>query len=353
MKTIKKMKKSIITRSIKNFEINRGIVGNYLPKMGDVAVFEIISIGKHKSIQSDEGTNRYIFPGDTILATFGNRYASNQFEGYVPTTHQETYQILGQGGVIGVLESMHVRFDKIGATEVKLIGYAVNENNEVINTKYYNSESEKFTTESITKNKAKVYLSVGASMDSGKTTTAAFFSRGLMLQDKKVAYIKLTGTVYNKDAALVASCGAAISVDFSHCGYPSTYMCSTEEVLDIYATLMKTVQITNPDVVIVEIADGLLQRETYDLLKNEAFMSTVEGVVLSCPDSLSVFGGLEILKSINLTPVVIGGLFTASPLMVDEVQAITEIPVFTLEDFLEKEALVNELFISKLEPLTH
>lgn len=347
------IKKSIITKNVTDFTINKEKVGSYLPKMGDVAVFEILTIGKHKAIQGDAGINKHIFPGDKILATFGNRYASNQFEGYVPTTHQETYQILGQGGVIGVLKSMHARFEDIGATEVKLIGYATDENNEVINTRYYNTSfnREHFTPMNTIKNNAKVYLSVGASMDSGKTTTAAFFSRGLMLQGKKVAYIKLTGTVYNKDAALVENGGATISVDFSHCGYPSTYMCSTEEVLDIYATLMKKVQVENPDVIIVEIADGLLQRETFGLLKHNGFMSTVEGVILSCPDSLSVLGGLKVLSSIRLTPVIISGLFTASPLMVKEVKAITKTPVFTLEDFIEKKELTKKMFLNNLKLL--
>lgn len=348
MKTIKR---SIITRGVEDYSINEKITKTYLPKMGDVAVFEIISIGKHKSVQGIRGINQSIFPGDKILATFGNRYASNQFEGYVPTEHQETYQILGQGGVIGVLKSMHVKFDDIGATEVKLVGYAVDENNTVINTKYYNLEKEEFVAEEVAKNPAKVYLSVGASMDSGKTTTAGYLSRGLMLEGKNVAYIKLTGTVYSRDAGFVSNCGAMISADFSHCGYPATYMCSTKEILDIYSTLMKKVQVANPDVVVVEIADGLLQKETYNLLKNESFMKTVEGIVLSCPDSLSVFGGLEILKGLNTKPVIISGLFTASPLMINEVEAITDIPVFNLEDFLIEDKLVNVLSIEETEML--
>lgn len=345
---MEKIKESIITVGINNFSLNQEIINTYLPKLGDVAVFEVISIGKHKSIQGRRGVNQPIFPGDKILATFGNRYASNQFEGYVPKRHHETYQILGQGGIIGVLKSMHAKFEDIGATEVKLVGYAVDENNAVINTKYHNIDKEKFAIEKI-KSDAKIYLSVGASMDSGKTTTAGFFSRGLMLEGKEVAYIKLTGTAYNKDAEFVFNCGAIAATDFSHCGYPATYMSSTEEILDIYSTLIKKVQTTNPDIIIVEIADGLLQKETLNLLTNKSFMDTIQGVILSCPDSLSVYGGLEILKSIDINPVIVSGLFTASPLMINEVKAITKIPVFTLEDFITEGNLKQQLFLQELE----
>ena len=58
-------------------------------KAGDVALFEVLEIGKHTQIQS-LGRNLTITPGDRVLGVFGARYATNQFEGYVPDTLQET-----------------------------------------------------------------------------------------------------------------------------------------------------------------------------------------------------------------------------------------------------------------------
>ncbi|GFZ79565.1 DUF1611 domain-containing protein [Aquaticitalea lipolytica] len=331
MKTIKK---SIITKSVENFKINRTIRKTYMPKSGDVAVFQVISIGKHSAIQAENGNNTYIFPGDKILATFGNRYATAQFEGYVPKVHHNKYQILGQGGVVGVLASLHAKLDDVGPTEVKLIGYAVNEENQVINTIYNGVERETFNP--IKNRPYEMYLSVGASMDSGKTTTAAFLSRGFMQQKKKVAFIKLTGTVFAKDCSIVRDCGAKTAVDFSYCGYPSTFLHSTNEILDILETLLKRVERINPDVVVIEIADGLFQRETKSLINHKPLMNMIDGVLLSCADSLAVNSGIEILRKINKEPILISGIFTASPLMIDEVKNETNIPVFTLEDFTNK-----------------
>lgn len=346
---MQKVKRCVITRGVKEYIISDKYNDSYLPKNGDVAVFEVLSIGKHKSVQAVDETATAIYPGDYILAAFGTRYASNQFEGYLPSVAQAQYQILGQGGVVGVLHSMHTKFEDIGATEVRLVGYALDESQQVINTRFAHAERVPFAS-FVPKDYA-VYLSIGASMDSGKTTTAAFFSRGAMLAGKRVAYIKLTGTAFSKDRRVVRDCGAVVAADFSHCGYPSTFMCEFEEILDVYATLMRRVEVANPDIVVVEIADGLLQLETGNLLKYESFMRQVTGVILSCPDSLSVYGGLQVLASMGITPVLLSGLFTASPLLVNEVEAISTIPVFGIEDFMREGALSAILGVDAARPL--
>ncbi|MFO7659257.1 MAG: hypothetical protein R6W78_19535 [Bacteroidales bacterium] len=337
---MEKIKRSIITAGIDNYKVNHQIKKTHLPKAGDVAVFQVIKLGKHSTIQGLNGNNTYIFPGDKILGVFGNRYASEQFEGYVPDGYYPTYQLLGQGGVVGRLESYHSKFEEIGATQLKLIGYAVYHNGSVINTQYHNTTPITFNP--FRTRNYKIYLSVGSSMDSGKTTTAAFFSRGLMLQKKKVAYIKLTGTVFAKDCSFVRDCGALTAVDFSYCGYPSTYLCSTPELMTIFETLLNRVERVIPDVVVVEIADGLYQKETQQLLHHKPFMGLLDGVLFSSGDSLSVVKGVEVLSKIGHKPIIVSGLFTTSPLMIKEVKKSIHIPVYTLEDFVNTSVL-NEV----------
>ena len=65
-------------------------------------------------------------------------------------------------------------------------------------------------------------------------------------------------------------------------------------------------------------------------------MSTVDGLILSCGDSMSVLNGLNLLKEMGHEPLLVSGLFTASPLLVEEVREHCTVPVFTLEDFLMK-----------------
>ncbi len=342
------IKKSIICKNVTSTLVNKDIKRNYLPKAGDVAIFRVKEIGKHTRIQTINGNNRYILPGDLIMATFGNRYATEQLEGYVPTAYHSNYQMLGQGGVVGIMASIHNKFELIGPTTLSLVGYVVDETGQVINTKYLNHEapSEYISTLSIPV--PKIILSLGTSMDSGKTTTAAFLARGLKQAKKKVAYIKLTGTAYTKDKAMVRDYGAKMSLDFSDFGFPSTYMCSIRELLILYKYLLEKAKSIRPDVVIVEIADGLLQRETAALINNSVFAQNVFGVLFSATDSMSAIHGANILKGLNFKVIGVTGLFTTSPLLVDEVRRQSEHHVLVGEDLMSKK--IFETLEQRIKP---
>lgn len=334
MKMKEEIKKAIICKDIQNFKVSRYHNNTHVPKAGDVGIFKVLEIGKHKAIQNDSGKNSYIFPGDYIMATFGNRYATNQFEGYVPEQVMGQYQILGQGGCVGVLKSTHAKFEHIGATELKLVGYAVNEEGEIFNTHYLKDKEVSFNPKKV--RNFKTILSIGSSMDSGKTTSAAYLCRGLKNAGNKVAFIKLTGTVFSKDKRFVKDCGAHVAYDFSNLGFPSTYMYSLESILNVYEGLLNKVEAAEPDFLVVEIADGLLQRETNLLLKSKLFMNTVDHILLSCGDSLSVMSGLAFLEEINFLPFAISGLINTSPLLVNEVRNATHLPLLGLEELMSK-----------------
>ncbi len=338
---MEKLKRCLITQGVDTFQINENYNKTYVPKAGDLAVFEVKKVGKHSKMQIVGGRLRHIFPGDQILATFGNRYATGQFEGYVPGKQVEEYHILGQGGAVGILHSTHDKWAKVGPTTLRLLGYAVDRKGSIINTKYYSQEEIKF-------NPNKVYpfqtiLSVGSSMDSGKTTTAGFLARGLRKAGKRVAYIKLTGTVYTKDKEFVEDCGAYKVLDFSDYGFPSTYMCSLEELLNLYTSLLHSIVPSQPDYIVIEVADGLLQRETNMLLFYPGFMNTIDHVILSCGDSMGVPFGLELLTGIGHRPFALSGLFTASPLLRMEVEQCCQVPVLSLSDMQEVERLETVL----------
>lgn len=310
---------------------------NYPVKAGDVAIFEVTEIGKHTQIQT-AGRNMTLAVGDRIMGAFGARYATNQFEGYVPENIQDEYHMLGGGGVIGILESSHAKFEKEGPTRLKMIGFAASATGSIVNT--INEGAPKLKRfDGSNSAKTKVILSLGSSMDSGKTTTAAYLCHGFAKQRKKAAYIKLTGTAYPKDRNLAYDMGACIAIDFAKYGFPSTYLRSEIELLNLYETLLGDVLAENPEYVVVEIADGLFQRETRMLLKNPVFMSTVHQVVFSACDSLAAAQGIHTLQSWGIMPAALSGLFTASPLLIKEVkeylyemQEILFMPILNLED---------------------
>lgn len=340
-----KFKNSMVCKDVETFNLNAEKVNTHVPKSGDVALFEVIAIGKHKRVQSDEIRNKMIFPGDKVLLAFGNRYATAQLHGYVPTTPQEEYHILGQGGVCGVVDSFHTKFSQTGPTRLKMIGYATDSNGEVINTKYLNTNH--VATLPVSDKKSKIILSIGGAMDSGKTTTAAYFCRGLKRAGQKVSFIKLTGTAYSKDIDFVKDCGADNSYDFSHFGFPSTYMESEASLLELFEHLMKTASQDQPDYVVIEIADGILQRETNMLLKS-SLMDHVHGVLYSDSTSIGILSGLDNLRQLGIEPFGVCGSFVASPLMIDEVKDRTTVSIFGLNE-LSDESILDEIKSYKLQ----
>jgi len=342
-----RIKKALICKDITDFIIDDSLNNNYLPKAGDVALFRIKEVGKHTKIQNAEGKNRCLFPGDLVLCAFGNRYATNQIEGYVPTSIHEEYHMLGQGGVAGIVKTMYEPLEERGPTTLELIGYAVNEEGEVKNTK--TPFLELVQKAKATGLKSKVILSLGTAMDSGKTTTAGYLCRGLSMAGKKVAYMKLTGTIYGKDPGFAYDCGATSVVDFSHFGYPSTYMCSEKELVVLFEALLGKLESRQPDYVVVEIADGLLQRETRTLLTSKKFIQKVDSAIFSAGDSLGVVSGLELLKKWGIRLFAVGGRFTMSPLLVEEVKENCGIDVLRLLDLGDKSII--EYFEPGLVPV--
>lgn len=310
------------------------MLAGYIPQSGDVGIFQVKNaMGGY--IMDVKGRPDYLFEGDLVMLTFGHRYATNQVEGYVPSQPVTTCQLLGRGGVAGLVKSKNALF-KNTPSELELVAYATDELGKVLNTVQEN-QLLPFTGESFD---TKVILSVGASMDSGKTTTAAWLCGGLKEQGFRVAYLKLTGTTFPKDAELALSRGADYTNDFSCFGFPSTYLLHHNTLLNLYQSLMEeTMQSAAPDYVVIEIADGLFQRETGMLLHDKRFMNTVDQIIFSCGDALSALSGIEWLKKTAMAPFAISGLFTASQLLVNEVQCHTNVPVLTLADLLSDKAL--------------
>ncbi len=326
------IKKTIVTKDIKKHTLNKSIIHTYTPIAGDVAVFEVLERGKHETVQSENKRNVAIFEGDMIMAAFADRYATSQFEGYIPEKPTEILDILAGGGAVGIVKSKNWKLKDIEPTKIKLIGYCCDESGKVLNTKFFNKKKTEFNGH--IPNNAKIILSIGSTMDSGKTTTAAHIARGLKMGGAKVAFMKFTGTCHTKDKDYVLDCGADIAIDFSDMGFPSTYMCDKKDLLDLYQSLLMLLEPEKPDYIVMEIADGLLERETNSLLRSKEFMNTIYSVIFSSGDSLSAYYGVELLAKWGIHVSFVSGMFTMSPLLIDEVRANLHTPVLTIDEMM-------------------
>jgi hypothetical protein len=73
-----------------------------------------------------------------------------------------------------------------------------------------------------------------------------------------------------------------------------------------------------PDVTILEIADGVLQRETALLLNHSTVRSRVGGVLLTAPCSASALFGVSRIEERGHAVIAVSGRITNSPLFIRE-----------------------------------
>src|SRR5436190_686234 len=77
---------------------------------------------------------------------------------------------------------------------------------------------------------------------------------------------KVTGTGAGPDMWLMQDAGAEITLDFTDAGYVSTSLLDLPALQGIVDTLLGTMGAAGVDVVVFEVADGLLQPETAALV---------------------------------------------------------------------------------------
>jgi hypothetical protein len=268
------------------------------------------------------GRRRLLFPGTEIVAAYGNRYAPNQFEAEVPTSVTPCHLVAG-GGIAAQARSWHAKIAR-GPTAITPIGLLGDADANRINLRDFAMEpvvpSREYQPTTI--------AVVGTSMDSGKTQTCVHLVRGLIAAGLRVGYAKITGTGAGGDYWALLDAGADPVLDFTDVGRPSTYLLSPEEVEQTMVSLVNHVTQYGVDAMVLEIADGVLQRETAELLSGSTFPQLVGGVVLAAQDSMGALAGFDWLGKRRTPVLAVSGLLTAAPLQVAETRQATGMPVY-------------------------
>lgn len=287
------------------------------PRVADLALCRILTLGQHKRIDERRGHAVSLFPGDVVACVFGNRYATDQYEGYVPP-QSETYHVLSVGGVCGQVGTKNERMPD--PTVMEFLGYAIDKRERLVNLRDHRIKPVPLPDDL---RRPTTILSVGASMNAGKTTTCAMTIRGLVNAGHRVVAAKLTGTAAVKDLRFMFDAGAEKVLDFTDYGCPSTSRCSLRKLLRLFRTIHSHLLAERPDYVVYEIADGIFQRETALLLGSEEFRSQVDHVMFAAVDPLSAESGKRALEARGYDVLGFSGVISASELGKKEVQDAT------------------------------
>lgn len=299
---------------------------NKAPEIGDVVYGKVVSIGQHHSLENSQGRIHTIHPGTKAIFVFGNRYAPDYYEGVIPSTSEfQELDLLARSGVVGTVRSKSEKI--ISPTKILPLGYACDSEGNVLNTRDFcminpKKKEKKFP-------RAKLILVIGTAMNSGKSAAATACVYTLSIHDREVRASKVTGTASLKDILSMNDAGASHFSDFSYLGYPSTYLIEEQESVSIFNKLDLKYANNRENYWVVEIADGINQRETAMLLRSEDVRKRIHKLIFCAADSFGAIGGLEVLKTkFGLVPDAISGVCSSSPLHIKELSEYTEIPVF-------------------------
>ena len=286
-----------------------------LPQPGDLALVRVENLGYHDKITTAHKGRLRLYPGDELVCVFGNRYATDAYEAEVNTL--DDLSLLTNAGMIGTVFSKNVAMKR--PTRVTFLHYLDNGYGQRLNLKRLLFQPTKQAQPL-----SNIILVIGSGMNSGKTTTMMKLTKALLRKDLQVAACKLTGSVSTNDRDELAATGAHFVRDFSDYGFPSTYLSSEEELLALFHTMTTDAAYAQPDVTLIEIADGLLQRETRLLLESPIVRERVRGVVMAATCASSAIYGLDQLEALGHQVVTVSGIITNSPLFMRELMSLRE-----------------------------
>ncbi|MBO6757099.1 MAG: DUF1611 domain-containing protein [Roseibium sp.] len=295
----------------------------YAPRAGDVVLARITSLGSHRRIELPTGRKASLYVGDEVILAYGNRYAPDQYEAYVPETLGPCHMVAA-GGIAAQAAAWHEKL--AGPTAIEPIGVVCGADGEPVNVGQFALPALAGPLPSA------VFGVFGTSMNAGKTETAAALVRGFTRSGYRVGALKITGTASGGDPWLMRDSGAADVLDFTDSGLATTFGVPIDTIIANTGNLLRRLNRAGCDLAVVEIADGLFQDETRRLAADPRVRSLFDGVMFAAGDALGAVDGVGRLSSLGHHVLGISGSVMRSPLAAREVLSNVQVPAYSLSD---------------------
>ncbi|MCZ0960678.1 hypothetical protein [Paracoccus benzoatiresistens] len=290
------------------------------PRTGDLVLARVDEIWNHRKIELTDGRRALMFPGDEIIVCYGNRYAPDQFEAIVPPDLMPC-DLVAAGGIAANELTRHQRMKP--PTKITPLGLIGDAEGRRLNVLDFRIDAPDHRPE------LPAVLALGTSMNAGKTLTATSMVRGFKRAGMKVAALKITGTGAGGDMWIVRDAGADMSLDFTDAGYASTYLAPINDIVSLTYRLMNHCARNGAQVAVIEIADGLHQLETSQLIRRPEILEMAVGTVFASYDAMGAVQGVHELREAGHDVLGLSGQLGRAPLGVREAEAATGLSVFS------------------------
>src|SRR5262245_28153893 len=150
--------------------VDRTRIAGLLPPIdevnpGSLVLARVLVVGKHREIEGASGRRHVLFPGDVLVGALGHRYATDQYEGRARCSGSMGH-ILSIGGVCGEVATKNTKV--VDPTTVEWLGRLAGTDGRPLNLREFRLRPKR----EVGKRHPMTILSVGASMNSRKTTMA-------------------------------------------------------------------------------------------------------------------------------------------------------------------------------------
>lgn len=291
------------------------------PRPGDLVLARVVEIGQHKRIELPDGRKATLFLDDEIIVAYAGRYAPDAFLAECPEDLR-TCDLVAAGGIASEAVAWHVSMDL--PTRIEPQGLVVNQRGDVVTLADF--ASIPWHPDPLPASPLVLAVS-GTSMNAGKTTVVANVVRGLVLAGIKVGAAKVTGTGAGGDPWVMRDAGSLRVLDFTDCGYASTYHTPLAELNGIVGSVVHALAGEGAEVVVLEVADGMVQGETVALLSCAEFRDVVDGMLFTANEALGAADGVRRLREMGHLVLGVSGRLSTSPLAMVETRALLDVPV--------------------------
>lgn len=298
------------------------------PRAGDVVLARVMEVGRLARIELPTGRKSTLYEGDEVVLCFGRRYAPDAYEAEL-VKDLGPCELAAAGGLAARIVETNAKFadEDRPPTILQPIGVFKRRDGRVVNVADYALPASPRQHQ-----RPRVITVFGASMNAGKTTTAAGLVRGLAANGMRVGAAKVTGTCSGGDLWKFIDAGAHAAIDFTDAGFATTYKESVAAIAAGADRLVASLAARGCDVIVVEIADGLFQKETRDLLCVPTFRSMTDHWVFAADSAPSILVGHKMTEDLGLELAGMSGSVTASPLAMREAGHHVSTPMLTLPE---------------------
>ena len=322
---LKMAKRAFSTRRVPQVKLRAVSTIDLVPRAGDVVLAKVTRVGRLEKLELMTGRKAALYVGDEVIVAYGNRYAPDAYEAEVPA-NLGPCQLAAAGGIAGRILNVNAVFGASDEpTELEPIDIFIDAHDTRINLRDFGLRNVPMSAR-----RAPVIAIAGASMNSGKTTTVAGIVRGLAQQGLKVGAAKVTGTAAGNDLWKFFDAGAVEGLDFTDVGMATSYLESIDDVVRGAHVLVHELNTRGADVIVLELADGVHQRETRALIESPAMRGLVSHWVFAADSAGSVVHGVNIMRSNGIEVRAVSGLVTASPLAMREAMHLVDAPFVPL-----------------------